>query len=34
MSEERAIVNKGLFDNLSNSVQVLTGTAENIERID
>jgi hypothetical protein len=28
MSDERVTVNKGLLDNLSNSVQALTGTAE------
>lgn len=28
MSDERVIVSKGLLDNLSNSVQALTGTAE------
>lgn len=30
MSEERVTVNKGLLDNLSDSVQALTGTAENM----
>ena len=30
MSEERVLVNKGLLDNLSDSVQALTGTAENM----
>lgn len=30
MSDERVNVSKGLLDNLSNSVQALTGTAENM----
>ena len=30
MNDERVIVNKGLLDNLSDNVQTLTGTAENM----